>query len=393
MACPTVLTGDQFLTRVLIHIDCQAQSLGTFGYQSLAQPGSLASIVVSGLLTLFIALFGIRLLFGPMPGMRDVVSDVLKIGIILTLAFSWPAFHTLVHDVVLDGPAEISARIAPNDLGGADMMARLQAVDNAILALTQSGTGRTTGALLDGESFRSVTLNDESGFAWSRLLWLAGVIGVFGLTRLLAGILLAFAPLAAALLLFEQTRGLFSGWLRGLIFAIVASVGTSLVLAVEISTIAPWLSDALRIRQLGYATPAAPTELVAMTLGFAVIQAGMVFVLAKVAFTRGWLSLPTTNTPAIREGHNSERTSPVERPDVLRLSRAERISDSVELQMRHEASDGGWSTRIPAPTSSAGREIATVTEVAAQQSQARLGSSYRRSHTRSSSTSRTRDSR
>ena len=66
-ACTPIITGDRFLGRVLEHVDCQAQSLGTFGYQALAEPGSLASTVVSGLLTLFIAIFAIRLLLGTRP--------------------------------------------------------------------------------------------------------------------------------------------------------------------------------------------------------------------------------------------------------------------------------------------------------------------------------------
>lgn len=88
MACPAIITGDRFVSRLIEHIDCQSRYLGSYGYEALGQSGSTASLVVTGLLTLFVALFGIRLLFGPTPAARDVVLDVLKIGIVLTLAFS-----------------------------------------------------------------------------------------------------------------------------------------------------------------------------------------------------------------------------------------------------------------------------------------------------------------
>src|SRR5690606_30564527 len=92
MACPSVITGSEFLVRTLAHLDCQAQTLGSFGFQSLAASGSIAGVILSALLALFIALYAIRLLFGPGDEPRDLVGAVLKVGIVLTLAVSWPAW-------------------------------------------------------------------------------------------------------------------------------------------------------------------------------------------------------------------------------------------------------------------------------------------------------------
>ena len=38
--CPAVLNGGQFLVQTLAHLDCQAQTLGSFGFQSLPAPGA-----------------------------------------------------------------------------------------------------------------------------------------------------------------------------------------------------------------------------------------------------------------------------------------------------------------------------------------------------------------
>ena len=277
-ACPSIVTGDQFLTRIITNIDCQTQLIGSLGWQALGQPGALAATLMAALLTLFVALFGIRLLFGPAPGARDVVLDVLKIGIVLSLAFSWPAFRTLIHDVVILGPGEIAAEITTpvRDDDGQSFLTQLQAADSAMLRLTEAGTGRQTGAFIDreaaGGTFRGQALQDETGFGHARLIWLAGLIGAFALLRLVGGLLLALGPLAAGMLLFEPTRGLFTGWLRGLVLALIGTVGMTLVLAVELGVLMPWLTDALRVRALGYATPAAPTELFAMTLALTVVQ-------------------------------------------------------------------------------------------------------------------------
>ncbi len=405
MACPAIITGDAFLSRVLAHIDCQAQTLGSFGYQALSAPGSPASLAITGLLTLFIALFGIRLLFGPAPVGRDVVSDVLKVGIVLTLAFSWPAFRVLAYDLVLTGPAEVAASISPSTLPqtGTGFSARLQGVDNAIVDLTRTGSGRQTGGLLEQDSaaggFQGVALEDESSFGWARLVWLSGVIGTLASLRLVAGLLLALAPLAAGLLLFEATRGLFTGWLRGLVLAMIGSLGATIVLAAELAIIEPWLTDALRLRGLGYATPSAPTELLAITLGFAIAGFGMLFVLAKVAFTRGWLPssitrietpeslrLPSTNPVALAGAASDISTSG--------SGRAQRIANSVELSMRRD--ETVTSRRIGTMQGSATASAQTENNRRAPNSDnspQRLGSSWRRTSGRSSGAASRRETR
>lgn len=396
MACPAILTGDQFITRVMGHIDCQAAYLGSYGWQALGQPGSLAATVMTGLLTLFVALFGIRLLFGPTPGARDVVGDVLKIGIVLTLAFSWPAFRTVIHDVVIEGPGELAASAgAPVMPEGAGLVARLQEADNGMLRLIEKGTGRQSGAYLDQESpggtFQSQALEDESSFGMGRLFFLAGLLASFGLLRIVAGFLLAMGPIAAGMLLFEPTRGLFSGWLSGLVLALVGGAAISVVAAGELAILLPWLNDALRLRGLGYATPSAPTELLALTLGFALVKLGMVWVIAKVAFTRGWVSMPAMPDwrSIVGETPQATRSQPV---PAYSQSRSERIVDSVETQLRRE--EGGFGDRNDHRVLSrqSGDEARPANSPAAGAPPGdRLGSSWRRTSHRSSISASRRD--
>ncbi len=92
MACDAVQTGQRFVAQMLAHIDCQAQTIGAYGYGALADPASSVAIALSGLLTVFVAFFGIRLILAEPQSGRDLVGDVLRIGIVLTLATSWPAW-------------------------------------------------------------------------------------------------------------------------------------------------------------------------------------------------------------------------------------------------------------------------------------------------------------
>ena len=91
MPCARLETGSQFLAGVMAHIDCQARGVGAYGYGALADPGSTVFGVVSGLLAIFIALHGIWLLLDGQNYAQRLVHDAMKIGIVLTLATSWPA--------------------------------------------------------------------------------------------------------------------------------------------------------------------------------------------------------------------------------------------------------------------------------------------------------------
>ncbi|MAY20223.1 MAG: hypothetical protein CL955_06360 [Erythrobacteraceae bacterium] len=393
MACPAIITGDEFLARTLSHIDCQAQLIGSYGYQALGQPGSTASIVVTSLLTLFIAFFGIRMMFGPGPRPRDAVFDVIKIGIVLTLAFSWPTFRTVVYDATLKGPAEIASVIQSSSGNGQaqGFASRLLQADNAMVSLTTVGSGRNAAALIEGEgsgsSFQAAAIEDDTGFGSARILYLASIIGTLGLLRIGAGLLLALAPVAAGLWFFTQSRGIFAGWLKGLVFTFAGSIGTTIVLAVELAVLEPWLADALTVRAAGYATPAAPTELFAMTLAFAIVQFAMLWLLAKVVFYRGWLTLP--DIPEDWRPWSKARSPNVHQPrqSEVHILRAEQISGSVENTVRRErllANERIVRTSDPIDPGSRDFE-------GSRGSAPRLGSSYRRSSLRTSRASRMRD--
>ena len=394
MACTPIVTGDEFLLRTLSHIDCQAQLIGSYGYQALGQPGSLASTLVLGLLTLFIALLGIRLMFGPPVASRDAVFDVIKIGIVLSLAFSWPTFRTLVYDVTLKGPAEIASVIQTSSGNGTGtgFADQLQETDNAIAELTRLGAGRNNGAIIDntrpGSTFSSAALEDDAAYGSARLLYLSGIIATLALLRIGAGLLLALTPIVAGLYFIEQTRGIFAGWLKGLAFTVAGSVGATIVLSVELAILRPWLSDALQVRGLGYATPSAPTELFAITLAFAIALVLMLWLLAKVTFHRGWLTLPPMpriNTIQI------ERMPAFALPEAaagIQILRSERLSNTIERSSIRELAHS--SDRLiqstPGPNASSAREVSS-----APQGAPRLGSSYRRARTRTSGAAQRRD--
>lgn len=353
MACTAVTTGQGFLSETLAHLDCQAQSIGSFGYGALAGGASPAGAVLTALLTLFIALLGLRLLFAGQVGMQDAVGAALKIGIVLTLAASWPAYRIIAYDTVIHGPSEVAATLGNENLPAmeAGLAERLQGIDDGIVALTTVGTGRQVGSLdVPGErpgSFTGVAMVDESGFGWGRTVFLGATIGPLAALRIAGGLLLAIAPLVAGLLLFDLTRGIFAGWLRGLVLVALGSVGITLLLAAQVAIMEPWIADALNRRALGYATPGVATELVALALGFGIASFVLLAILAKVAFQNSW---PVAGwlRGATAPGANEERVPVVagsSRGDIPVQSRALAVSDGMLATMRREESSGRQNDR------------------------------------------------
>lgn len=400
MACPTVLSGSQFLVRSIAHLDCQAQTLGSFGFQSLAGPGSPAFTALTALLTLFVAVYGVRLLLGSGDTARDLVTSALKVGIVLTIALSWPAWRVLAYDTVLYGPSEVAAAIIPSTMPDpqAGFPERLQAIDNGMARLAQAGTGRQTGAVIDegaASGFRSIALEDETGLGWARTLYLASTLGSLAALRVAGGLLLALAPLFAGLLLFDLTRGLFAGWLSGLVLVGLGSLGVTILLSLQMAVTEPWLADVLIKRALGYATPNAPTELLALVLAFGLATAGLMALLARLTFHTAW-SRQVQIVSGIAQDLKSGRdvlASPGSFATIPVHSRALAISESVATSIRREESSStgidqarriGFGRPDERGTGSATAGVAAAPVE-------RLGSGSRRNLRRNASSQRVRD--
>ncbi len=349
-ACPTPTTGGAFLSTLLGYIDCQAQTIGAAGYQALANPGSSPSLALTALITIFIAIFGFRLLLGDTPTLRDGVVAIVKIGVMLLLATSWPAYRTLVYDVVVHGPAELAGAIGgrsglPGSTGG--LVERLQQFDNGLTALVTLGSGRNenlylTPPTLDGTPLRAspTPISDDLAFGLSRVSFLTGIIGAFGIVRVGAGLLLALAPLFAGLLLFETTCGLFIGWLRSLAATILAGIAVTIISGIELALLEPWLADTLQQRFARIVTPAAPVELLIMCLSFTTILFGVLILVARVAFTMTipavWISRrAAANAPDViseRERHSFVKGDTA----AWQPSRAHAVADAIAAVQRRE---------------------------------------------------------
>jgi type IV secretion system protein VirB6 len=396
--CPAIPPDDGFLRGVLDFVDCQAQSISAEGYRALAAPGSTLSLVLLGFLTLFVALFGYRMLLGRVPGVRDGVMALVKIGIVLALATSWAAYRTLIYDVVFYGPAEVAAEIGrPSGLPGAGggLVVRLDYADRALMALAALGPGdaveggATTPAAEPGQpalptaAARQAQGYDNLALAGARVLFLAGAIGALAAVRLVAGLMLALGPFFIAFLLFQATRGLFEGWLRVLGGAALGALGAAILLGVELAMLEPWLAELIARRTAGLAITGVPVELFVVTLVFAIALTAMLVAAARAAYgfrlPPAWREVPAMAAAAVRgEQVRVTRTVGERAAAAIDRSRAAGIADAVAATQRRESAPALAAGLVPAAASAAHAARHLPVRDMAPPPPPRLGQSFRR---------------
>jgi type IV secretion system protein VirB6 len=243
-------------------------------------------VVLTGFLTIFIALIGYNLLLGRSMSVREGTLAFVKIGAVFALATSWPAYRTLVYDLVTDGPAQLVSEIGPQaGVTGSDgtLIQRLDLADQAMAQLAILGPG-----VAPPEARPDVPPAPFGGFdsfalGGSRILFELTAVAGLGIVRIVTGLMLALGPFFIAFLMFENTRSLFEGWLRVLGGAALAAVGVAIALGLELALLEPWLSDALARRMAGEALPTISTELFVIACLFAMIVAAALYSCARVA--------------------------------------------------------------------------------------------------------------
>ena len=362
MTCRGIAYGDAFVASALNAADCQARAIAALGYQALATPGSSASLVLTGLLTLFVALWGYRLMMGEAPGVRDGVIALAKIGIVLALATSWSTYRTLAHNVVLTGPAELVTEVGvaaglPGSNG--DLALRLQYVDRGLAQLGELGVGKRES---DQQVMRYRNINgrremvvenqqdpvgviEPISLGLARVLFLVSAVGGLVVLRLIAAILLALGPLFVVFLLFDATRGWFAGWLRGLAGTMLGMFGVGIVLGVELALLESWVAGLLARRASEQTIAGAPVELMAATAVFALATLGSLIAAARVAggfrFPEAWRAMPDRISSEFERLVRNRETAPVPAGEpAIDRSRAAAVADAVIATQRRETAAG-----------------------------------------------------
>lgn len=236
--------------------DCQAGLIGTGGWQGLTG-SAMFNILLTGLLTLAMARLGYRLMAGQVVA-ADIVTLLVHIGIVITLATSWQAYDRLIFRVAMNGPSEIASAFFPAaGIDASNLSLRLQNAYDAISeppepvgAPLVEGPGLAGSApMIDPSGAEAMPVAESLAMTDRRkaadIMVISGA-GSWVAVRLSLAVLLALGPLAFVASLFPMTAGLCVGWFRAVLGAALASIAMPLAISLELQMLEEPVRAAMR---------------------------------------------------------------------------------------------------------------------------------------------------
>jgi type IV secretion system protein VirB6 len=215
-------------------VDCVAGETTAAAFGRLFAPGGALLTVLTILLTLYVAFFAINLLLGRASlGVRSLTPRMMTLGLVLTFVTSWVAYSTVVWNLAIGGPDWIASILTGSRESATQVFA--QKIDVVFQALQQASPGQA-----EGKDFGAFS---PEGMMWlGAMLFMLGTVGVLVTARIALAVLVAVGPIFVVLALFSGTRGLFTGWLKGLVLLalvpLFAVLGGSVMLELAVPVLA-----------------------------------------------------------------------------------------------------------------------------------------------------------
>lgn len=396
--CPAVSPGAAFISSMTAFIDCQAQVLGSAGWAALAGPSSTLTAVLTGFLTIMIALIGYNLLLGHQLTVRSGTLTFVKIGAVFAFATSWPAYRTVVYDVVTAGPSQLVGEIGPRTaIAGSDgtLLQRLDLANQAMAELAIVGPSSPPSDVAAQTAPPPFGGFDTFALGGSRILFELSSIAGLGIVRVIDGLMLAIGPFFIAFLMFENTRSLFEGWVRVVGGAALAALGVAITLGLELALLETWLRDVLARRMAGEALPMVPTELFVITSLFSILVVAAICASARAA--SAFRLAPLLKILPVRLERNTTHTAAAamqnpgaEKSTNIQRSRAAAVAGAVASINRRELREIALGKPSTSSASSPTTAFASANDPTA--AVVRLGRSFtRRPNSRASARAARRD--
>jgi type IV secretion system protein VirB6 len=206
-------------------VDCLAGETVASAFARLFGTNGVLLPALTILLTLYIGFFAVGLLTGRSRiGVAALTPRMLTVGLVLTFATSWIAYSQVVWNLATGAPDEIASALTGAKGSATEIFGdRVDLVFGAIADAAEADKqaqppvqqvqpgAQAAGAVASG-SYTPANL------MWvGALLLLLGTVGVLVTARIALAVLMSVGPVFVVFALFDATRGLFVGWLRGMV--------------------------------------------------------------------------------------------------------------------------------------------------------------------------------
>jgi type IV secretion system protein VirB6 len=364
-ACPGLESqalGAQALgvAHALASVDCRVGLVVTSSYGRLFGQDGLFGAVLTVLLTLYVGFVALGLMTGRTRlTLSGMAPRMLAIGLVLTFATSWPAYHAVVYGLLVGGPEQIATALAGGNGDSAgfamrldELLARFADVAKA-LGDNAPGASKALGPLAGPQMAASLV--------WiSGMLILLGSAGALVLTRIVLALLLAIGPVFVVLALFRQTRGLFEAWLRTALLFAVAPTFTVLAGSAAVAVLGP-LIDAIADDPASAVADLRP--ILELFMG-SVVYVGLIAMLmwTSASLVRGWRlggdraeegSSAFASVPALSGPSASPSATPVGGASSSAAQADQRVGQIVASLARDGAGSAAVSVRVEQATGAA----------------------------------------
>lgn len=282
----------------LTAVDCIASQVSEQAFSRIFGAEGQLALALTITLVLYVAILGIGVMLGRTNlSIRALVPRMMTLGLVLTFATSFAAFSAIFYNLFVDGPDQIAGILTDSD--GSATATFAQKLDVVFIAIQQA-SGDTT----------DISIFSPQGMMWAgAMLLLLGTVGLLVTARIGLALLLAIGPIFVVLALFNGTRGLFTGWLKGVVMLAVAPLfavlGGSIMLEMAVPILAALVAVPGQIDQQA-------------AMGFFLVGSvhiALMFLALKVASTMvsGWQVfglVPAKDTP-LNSDHAHHARGPV----------------------------------------------------------------------------------
>lgn len=210
-------------------VDCIADDFSQQAFANLLGPGGISPAVTSALV-IFVALFAIALLMGRTNlSVRSITPRMITMAVVITFA------TTGMYLVMMANITAISDYLATLVLGGDESATQTfgDKIDVVFLAV-QEASGQQT----------DISAFSPAGLLWlGAMLFLLATVGVLVTTRIALAVLIAVGPVFIIMALFPAARGMFVGWLKGVVMLALVPLFAVLGGGVMLELAIPVLSE------------------------------------------------------------------------------------------------------------------------------------------------------